>query len=655
VLVGVALIATLFGAPAGAAEGEGPTVRVIIEQAPGADVAGQVGDLGAEIVAEYTITEAFTADVPIDRLDDVAALDGVTAVTPDTTLDLLDDGYDEFGDDGAAPLTDEELRDLRKEQERLQKEYENELRDQLRAEERAWRRQQQDEKDYLKELEKAAKDLEKLREDYDKELEKAIKDGEWARLYGGLAWLSATGGIATTMRMIANETGAEAFWGAGFDGSGIDIAVIDSGVTPVAGLDAPGKVINGPDLSFESQADNLRYLDTYGHGTHMAGIIAGADAGVTAEPFGDPEEFIGMAPGARIVSLKVGDARGAVDVSQVIAAIDWVVQHGQSDGLNIRVLNLSFGNEVMQDYRLDPLAHAVEQAWLHGIVVVVAVGNDGNGTPVRNPAIDPFVIAVGAAASDGIFESKDLVTSFTNCSSARPVDVVAPGQSIVGLRVPGSHADQQNPGARVGERFFKGSGTSQAAAVVSGAVALVLEQRPYATPDQVKYLLMETARDAKGSSDCRGEGHIDLAEALLKKTKETDDAHQIFAPALGTGSLELARGRNHVGDEGVVLAGEQDIMGNSFDAAAHAALAAQGASWSNGEWNGASWSGASWSGASWSGASWSGASWSGASWSSKTWSGASWSGASWSGGSWSGGSWSGASWSGDAWQGLSWH
>src|SRR5205814_7879175 len=102
-------------------------------------------------------------------------------------------------------------------------------------------------------------------------------------------------------------------------------ALIDSGISPVAGLTAPGKVVNGPDLSFDSQAPNLRYLDGFGHGTHMAGLIAGHDTGTSALP--DNSHFTGVAPDARILNVKVGASDGAVDVSQVIAAIDWVVQH----------------------------------------------------------------------------------------------------------------------------------------------------------------------------------------------------------------------------------------------------------------------------------------------------------------------------------------
>ena len=156
-------------------------------------------------------------------------------------------------------------------------------------------------------------------------------------------------------------------------------------MVPVNGLTTTGKVLNGIDLSFESQSDELRHLDTYGHGTHMAGIIAGRDDDVSSTVrSGNSRDFIGMAAGARIVNLKVADAEGATDVSQVIAAIDWVVAHRRDDGMNIRVLNLSFGADGVQDYRLDPLAYAVEVAWRKGIVVVVAAGNRGFGTVKLN-------------------------------------------------------------------------------------------------------------------------------------------------------------------------------------------------------------------------------------------------------------------------------
>jgi len=451
--------------------------------------------------------------------------------------------------------------------------------------------------------------------------------------------------LATLADKVVN---ADRFWNDGYTGAGVDVALIDSGVSPVDGLIVNGKVLNGPDLSFESQNSDLRYLDSFGHGTHLAGIIAGQSDG-TPDRITTKEakkNFLGVAPNARIVNVKVATRNGATDVSQVIAALDWVVQHRNDNGMNIRVVNLSFGTDSTQSYYLDPLAFAVEQAWAKGIVVVVAAGNDGNSSALRNPASDPFVIAVGAAVTNGTERTgDDSIPSFSNCgTNQRHVDLVAPGKSIVSLLAPGSAAAADHPEAIVDRKYLVGSGTSQAAAVVSGAAALIIDQRPGISPDQVKALLMETASSIPGENPkCQGAGLIDLSAAHGASTPYANQSSS-YKPAQGTGSLEASRGSFNLEHDGAVLEGEQDIMGSAWDGASWSSLSAAGASWSGGEWNGASWSGASWSGASWSGASWSGASWSGASWS----------GASWSGASWSGMSWSGASWSASAWLGLSW-
>ncbi|MDH5292179.1 MAG: S8 family serine peptidase [Acidimicrobiia bacterium] len=460
-----------------------------------------------------------------------------------------------------------------------------------------------------------------------------------------------------TLTRLVQTVGADVFWAQGHTGKGVDVALIDSGVVAVDGLlrsEVGGpKVINGPDLSFESQSDKFRWLDTYGHGTHMAGIIAGHDNAAAAQPSKSSEtSFNGIAPNARILSVKVASHDGAVDVSQVIAAIDWVVQHKNDNGMNVRVLNLSFGTDSTQSYVLDPLAHAAEQAWRAGIVVVVAAGNDGNWAQLRNPARNPNLIAVGASNPIGTLTlADDYVASFSNCEhNARTVDVLAPGVSIVSLRNPGSYADSGYPSGQVGTRFFKGTGTSQATAVVSGAAALILSKFPDATPQQVKDLLMTTAyTSARGkAASCYGAGSIDLSQAArLTQLSRTFD-NQTWST--GTGSLEASRGSDHLTHNGRILAGEYDIFGMPFDAAQWANLASRRAAWSDGYWNGSPWTGVSWSGVSWSGVSWSGVSWSGVSWSDKAWEGGSWSGVSWSGVSWSGVSWSGGSWSGIRWR-----
>ena len=207
----------------------------------------------------------------------------------------------------------------------------------------------------------------------------------------GASWGSSAYDPATDQYSMPNITaadGAQSWWNAGFTGKGVDVAVIDTGVTPVAGLNGSGKVINGPDLSLESQNPSLQHLDTNGHGTFMAGLIAGND--------GQPGGYRGVAPDARIVSVKVGVADGGVDVSQVVAAIDWVVQHRHDNGMNIRVINLSYGTDSTQSSTVDPLAYAVENAWRHGIVVVTSAGNEGSVGRLTDPAVDPYLLSVAA-------------------------------------------------------------------------------------------------------------------------------------------------------------------------------------------------------------------------------------------------------------------
>jgi subtilisin family serine protease len=451
---------------------------------------------------------------------------------------------------------------------------------------------------------------------------------------------------STSLFHLADTVQAKQLWGEGWSGAGVDVAVVDSGVVPVNGLTSPGKVVNGPDLSFESGEAGARHLDTYGHGTHMAGIIAGRDDAVPTPVRDAPHDrFVGIAPDARIVNIKVADSAGATDVSQVIAAIDWIVQHGRSNGLNIRVLNLSFGTDGVQDYRLDPLAHAVEEAWRRGVVVVTAAGNDGYGDArMNNPAYDPYVIAVGGSDGRGtVSPSDDVVAGWSSRGDVtRRPDLVAPGQSVVSLRDPGSRIDLDHPGGRVGERFFRGSGTSQATAVVSGGAALLLQQRPELTPDQVKTLLTATARRLPHADPAtQGAGLLDVKAAAAAPTPTTA---QSWSRSLGTGSLELARGSSHVTVNGTTVTGEQSVFLTTWDALGWVSSLAGGTAWSGGSWTGNSWTGNSWTGGEWLGNSWTGNSWTGNSWTGNSWTGNSWTGNSWTGNSWTGDNWSSAGW-----------
>jgi serine protease AprX len=450
----------------------------------------------------------------------------------------------------------------------------------------------------------------------------------------------------TSMKSVEQTIGADKMWSLGYTGKGVGVALIDTGAVPVQGLTS-GNVVNGPDLSLDNPQSALADKDGFGHGTHMAGIISGND--------GTSSGFKGVAPGAKLLSVKVGAYDGAIDVSQVIAGIDWVVQHRADNGMNIRVINLSFGTDGVQSPQIDPLAAAVEHAWQNGIVVVVAGGNTGTTrTSLDNPATDPFVLAVGADDTAGTTSSlDDTIPSFSaRGSAARHVDLVAPGQSIVSLRDPGSVIDVEYPSAVVNTRFFKGSGTSQATAVTSGAVALLLQQHPGWTPDQVKAALTAHAVALpQASAQDRGAGLLNIFSA---STALVGSSTQTWTKSSGLGTLEGARGTKHVGSRGVDLTGEKDIFGAPWKASSWSAASAAGAAWSGGVWNGHTWAGSCWCGSSWGSATWATSTWAGTDWSGGYWSSDDWSGGYWSGGHWSGSTWTGGYWSGGHWSGSLW-
>ena len=161
-------------------------------------------------------------------------------------------------------------------------------------------------------------------------------------------------------------------------------------------LDKDDKLIDGPDLSFDSQTTGPRYLDGFGHGMHLAGIIAGKDYKFdTKKP--STTQFSAVAPDAKLLNMKVAMGDGGSDVSQVIAAFDWVVQNRNDDCMNVRVINLAYGTDSKQPWQVDPLARAVENAWNPNLLVVTAAGNDGlDARTLLMPAVDLHVLAVGA-------------------------------------------------------------------------------------------------------------------------------------------------------------------------------------------------------------------------------------------------------------------
>jgi serine protease AprX len=480
--------------------------------------------------------------------------------------------------------------------------------------------------------------------------------------------------------------GARGLWadedttGRALTGQGVSVALLDSGVSQVADLGGAGKVTFGPDLSIEGNGV-LTQQDTFGHGTFMAGIIAGRGTSIRSSALSDAPARVqlGVAPDAKLLSLKLATTDGSVDVSQVIAALDWVSQHPVlPDGTRVRVINLSYGTDSAQNYLADPLAAAAENAWHHGIVVVTSAGNDGSGSGrLSDPAIDPYVIAVGATDSgssvDGWDSNNTAVASYSQVGSTeRDVDLVAPGTSLVSARAPGSFVDVNNPSGLVsgdtsGE-LFRGSGTSQAAAVVSGSVALLVQAYPNLTPDQVKYALTSSADPvSNASASGSGAGTIDLKQALKTagRIAGTDKkaatlgaaAVQAFPSSTGHGSIQAARAGSILVDaDGNDLSGEIDVQGNAWDPAAWWQATSNLSAWSGGQWLGTTWTGDDWQPVSadltsgrWSSGRWSSGRWSTADWDSGRWSSGRWSSGRWSSGRWSSGRWSSGRWSSADW------
>jgi subtilisin family serine protease len=379
-----------------------------------------------------------------------------------------------------------------------------------------------------------------------------------------------------SLDMVRQEIGASQLASAGVTGRGVDIAMIDSGVVPVPGLAGSDRVYVGPDFTPEAADSSTRGLDTFGHGTHLAGIMVGSQP---------TDGFQGVAPDARLVSVKAASADGDTSLGQLLLAMSWVVMHRNSDGLHIRVLNLSFGSQLLGSYTADPLAFAAEQAWKSGIVVVAAAGNGNDVLGLDTPAADPFVVAVGAdnmGASPGLGD--DSIPDWSRVGTGRSPDVVAPGTSIVSLRDPGSFVDQNHPEGLVGTDYFKGSGTSQAAAVVSGAAALLLQANPSLTPDQVKALLVQSATSVPNADS------LDEGAGLLNVGKATRLAVPTGAQSFKAASIYAILNADRSTDVNVDPGG----TGSSMSASR----------WSASRWSASRWSANRWSASRWSDDSW---------------------------------------------------
>jgi serine protease AprX len=316
--------------------------------------------------------------------------------------------------------------------------------------------------------------------------------------------------------------GADFTWAQGDYGAGISVAIVDTGLAQHAGIfkDLEGKpkdrILGWVDFVEGRPAPH----DPNGHGTHIAGIIANSQINSNGE-------WNGIAPGVRLVGVRVLNEEGYGTYEKVIEGIEWVINH--KDELNIKVLNLSLISQVHSPYWADPLNQAVMQAWAHGITVVVAAGNAGpSPMSIGVPGNNPYVITVGAFTDNFTPENwnDDYITPFSAAGPtldgfAKP-DIVAPGAHMVSTMLPYSYISQDHEANRLTSHYFSMAGTSQAAAVASGAAALVLSHNPDLSPDEVKFRLMFTAfpwvdpesTDALYSVWQQGAGRISTPDAV---------------------------------------------------------------------------------------------------------------------------------------------
>jgi serine protease AprX len=348
-------------------------------------------------------------------------------------------------------------------------------------------------------------------------------------------------------------------------GRGIGIAVVDSGIA--SHPDLGNRVIMSQNFNPNVNGSD----DAYGHGTAVAGIIAGNGTASLGQ-------YIGVAPEANLISLRVNDGTGGAPTSAIMNAILWAVINRNT--YNIRVINLSLQASVQESYRTSPIDAAVEYAWLKGLVVVVAAGNSGPNSALYAPANDPYVITVGATDDQGTAAtSDDTLAGFssygvTQDGVTKP-DVVAPGRRIITTLAPNSSFALNYPSFMVGSQYIKLSGTSVAAPVVSGVAALYIESNPTLRPGQLKGVLLATANRLGFAGS--GAGYPDALHAIA------------YIGLVGNADRGLD---------------PNDYLKVLY-MAAHSLTVLPVVSWDTVSWDSVSWDSVSWDSVSWDAVSWS--------------------------------------------------
>jgi serine protease AprX len=418
-------------------------------------------------------------------------------------------------------------------------------------------------------------------------------------------------------------------WDMGDTGKGVGVAVIDTGIAGnlpdfrTSQSDPTSRVVASAVVNPSASTAN----DGLGHGTHIAGLIAG-NGGYLDQSDANYADYAGVAPDANLISVKAGDDHGAATVLDVIDGLQFVVDH-KSD-YNIRVVNLSLRSTDPQSYRDDPLDAAVESAWFNGITVVVAAGNEGTDVNAVSyaPANDPYVITVGAIDDQGTKKTDDdSVASWssrgvTQDGLLKP-DILAPGAHLVSTLSPGSDYASLCPQCVTDGSYFKVGGTSMAAGVVSGAIADIVQAKPTWTPDQIKGTITKADRQRNITKVTTSAGTTVNGTILTKPDPSSISPTTIV-------------GRELAIDKVIGLSKPDPAANSTFTANPLVDPTTGAIDYTRASWSRASWSDAadplraSWSRASWSRASWSSTGWTATPQSCADFERASWSRASWS-------------------------
>jgi serine protease AprX len=388
------------------------------------------------------------------------------------------------------------------------------------------------------------------------------------------------------------ETGATNLAAQGITGAGVGVAVLDTGIDRLT--DFGNRLIGGVDYSGEGNP----YLDSFGHGTFVAGLVAG-------DGTSSGGAYTGEATGANLVAVKVAGASGVTDFVKVIQGIAWAISHKAS--LGIKVLNMSLGTPAVLPTQLNPLDQAVEAAWNAGITVVTSAGNAGPGQgTITSPGDDPYVVTVGALNdAQTTANADDSIASFssqgpTSQNAWLKPDLVAAGRSVVSLRAPGSFIDRTNPTAVVGTANFVGSGTSFSSAITSGAAALVAQQNPSAGPNEIKARLLATATTGpSGNPAAEGHGDLDAYDAANSPRITLSQPYASVAIPSSLGSvIPLSSAWN-----------------SSAWNAANFSVDPSSSAWNSSAWNSSAWNSSAWNSSAWNSSAWNDGSWDAASWS----------------------------------------